>query len=162
MTSGTHRLVTLKSRLLSPDGTPVVGEQVTATLMSRPSWIVSPSRGRAIGSVTVHSDVNGYWRMSLLPHTEFEIGESGPYVWYQVTEGDTVTWSVRFDDSDTEVWLKDRLIDTPRPDPQWTAIDTLATLHDVAREVADAPDGSVLVKRDGVWTAEPLNGGGAS
>lgn len=145
----------LKSRLVTPDGEAIVGRKVTVTLMSRPSWIYDPARGRALGSVTTYTDAEGMWRMTLMPYTEFEGADGVPFVWYQVDEGEGAVWASRFDDQTQERWLKDTLIDVPRPEPDWVAIDKLSSLHDVDREsVVGAPDGAVLIKRGGKWVAE--------
>ncbi len=143
----------LKSRLVTPDAKAIVGRKVTATLMHRPSWIEDPSKGgRALGSVTGYTDASGEWRIELMPVTQFEDAQ---YVWYQVDEGGEQTWRVRFDEAEGEVWLKDKLIDPPPPAPDYVAIDKLGSLHDVDRHSVDgAPNGSMLVKRDGRWVAE--------
>lgn len=143
----------LKSRLVTPDGAPIVGRRVTATLMTRPSWISKPDNGgRALGSVTGYTDACGMWRIELMPVTQFEDPD---YVWYQIDEGGEQTWRVRFEESEGEVWLKDKLVDPPPPPPDYVAIDKLGSLHDVDRDsVEHAPEGAVLVKRDGQWKAE--------
>ena len=143
----------LKSRLVTPDGKAIVGRKITATLMYRPSWISTPDKGgRALGTVTGYTDFEGVWRIELMPVTQFEEPD---YVWYQIDEGSEQTWRVRFDEADGEVWLKDKLIDPPPPAPDYIAIDKLGSLHDVDREsVEGAPNGSILIKRDGKWTAE--------
>ena len=146
----------LMSRLVTPDGKAIVGRKVTATLMHRPSWITSiEGGGRALGSVTGYTDAEGIWRIKLMPVDEFE-DDAEQYVWYQIDEGGDQTWRVRFDsNAGKELWLKDHLIDPPPPAPDYIAIDKLGSLHDVdSHSVDGAPNGAMLVKRDGRWVAE--------
>lgn len=148
----------VKSRLVRPDGTPVVGQCVTATLLSRPSWLSNRS-GQALGVVRANTDHTGLWRMDLLPHNQFETGDS---VYYQINEGRGMpTWTIRVppaSNTTPEHWMRDLLVDPPPPPPfpDWRPISTLGRLHNVDPLADSPPDGQVLGSKDGSWGLVPF------
>lgn len=147
----------VKSRLVRPDGAPVVGLCVTATLRSRPTWLRNHT-GQALGVVRTNTDGTGLWRMDLLPHTELEAGE---FAFYEINEGRDLPLSyirVPHDPQPSrEYWMRDLLIGPPLPtDPQWNPITTLGRLHNVDGQADQAPPGMTLLSGPAGWTATPF------
>lgn len=147
----------VKSRLVRPDGVPVVGQCVTATLRTRPAWLGNRS-GRILGSARTNTDTTGLWRLDLLPYSDFEIGE---YAFYEINEGREASLSyIRVpaaQGSGQEYWLRDLLIGPPLPpDPNWSPITTLGRLHNVDSGADTAPAGLVLGSQSGGWVPVPF------
>ena len=152
----------IKSRLVLPDGSPVRGEQVTATVMTAPNWVHDD--GRAVGGASTHTDRDGMWYLNLMPYTQVEPPVDA-HMYYQVNEGGQL-WNVRVppppepppadwppDEPWQPIWLRELIFDEPPPPQQqlWQ----LGGLADVAGEVTNAPDGTALVKRGGMWRVLP-------
>jgi hypothetical protein len=147
----------VKSTLVRPDGSPVVGQCVIATLMSHPAWLQNHS-GQVLGQVRTNTDSTGVWRMNLLPYTEFETSN---YVYYEIVEGRGMpTWLIRVPPEGmppADRWMRDLLIEQPPVQSgAWTAIHTLGHLHNVDTEANKAPEGYVLgTYADGNWGMIP-------
>lgn len=146
----------IKSRLLRPDGRAVEGRCVTATLMTRPSWL-SNAQGQVLGRVSTNTDAAGLWRLDLLPYTAFE-DQLAACIYYRISEGGSQVWSVRVPpvlDPETELWMRDVLIDEPQCPQSWVSINKLARLQDVDTEsVLGAKPGDFLVMlANGQWGA---------
>ena len=153
----------VKSRLVLPDGSPVRGAEVTATVMTGPNWLHDD--GRTIGNATTHTGRDGMWFLNLMPYTQVE-PPTDAHMYYQVNEGGQA-WNIRVppppepppDDWPpnkpwSALWLRDLIFDEAPPAKQ-TQLWQLSGLADVAGEVATAPDGTALVKRGGMWRVLP-------
>lgn len=82
----------VRSQILRPDGSPVVGQCVTAVLIAPASWL-STGAGQASGKVRTNTDVTGTWRLDLLPYTAFEDSDA---VYYEIHEGPgKPVWTIR-------------------------------------------------------------------
>lgn len=147
----------IKSTLQRPDGRPLEGVCVTATLMTRPGW-TADGHGQILGAVTTRTDSTGLWRLDLRPYTDFE-ADLIDYVYYQIDEETGTLWKARVPpvaDPATELWLRDVLIETAPSAPGWRPISMLGQLFNVDN-AADAPnDGDVLFAQGGQWVAGAL------
>lgn len=147
----------VKSQLLLPDQCPLPGAQVTATMRATPSWLKNRD-GRVLGTVETYTNAEGWWRMDLMPVNEVETSE---FVFYEITEaGRTRHFITVPEPSGTpgEEWLlRDLLVDRPPdpPDGRWRPIDRMSKLQDVDKALDTAPEGSVLIKRGGLWSFGP-------
>lgn len=146
----------IKSQLFAPDGTPIEGCCVTATLVPPPGWL-NDATGRVTSRAVTHSDSNGLWRLNLVPITHFE--ESCAY---RVVETCTdAVWHIHVPeniDEDEELWLRDLLV--PNPTPQQSSclntVQRLADLVDVDRQslAAAVPGDRLVLLPSGKWGAE--------
>jgi hypothetical protein len=147
----------VKSTLLQPDGSPVVGRSITAVLVADQSWLADHS-GQVLRTIRDNTNESGIWRMQLLPSADFE---SADYVYYQIHEGrDMPAWTIRVprtSSATAEYWMRDLVVDIPpgRPDA-WRAIDTIGRLHNVDASADQPAGGAVLRFRDGTWLPRPL------
>ena len=107
----------VKSELLRPDGTPMVGQCVTAVLIAPTPWLTTGT-GHAAGTVRTNSDAAGLWRLDLLPYTDFEVPNT---VYYEIHEGiEMPVWTIRVPPPGLppiEYWMRDLLVQTPLPSP---------------------------------------------
>jgi hypothetical protein len=149
----------VKSQLVGPDGSPVVGACVTARVMTQPTWMGN-RQSQVIGQVRANTDGTGVWRMNLLPHTQFETTQ---YVYYEVSEGRGLpTWMIRVPfvpDPNAELWLRDLIIDTPPSvSTPWTplsATDLQLQSLQIDADVA-APGQVVGTQQDGTLGLMPI------
>lgn len=146
----------VKSRLVRPDGKPVEGQCVTATLVVRPSWLANATT-QVIGRTSTNTDADGYWRLNLLPYTDFE-GQVAACVYYRINEGGPQIWNVRVppvEDPATELWMRDILIDPVECPDRFIGINMLSRLHDVdGNSIRNAKPGDFLIKLpSGLWGA---------
>src|SRR5690606_11848286 len=151
----------VQNRLVYPDGTPVRGRLVVATLMAGPSWIACEG-GRAVGSAETHTDGNGLWQLQLMPYTQAE-PPADEAMYYRVDEGEQ-QWNIRVpappnpepDDWPPNqpwepFWLRHLVVDPPPPKRQeWR----LGGLADVSGTPAE--DGDVLTWHQGQWEPATL------
>lgn len=149
----------VKSRLVDPTGSPIEGACVKAALVNKPSWLADAT-SQVVSRAMTHSGPDGLWRLNLIPYTAYE-SQLANCAFYHITEGTkppTLT-VIRVPEAgeDEELWMRDLVFD---PDPcsrsgGWTAINTLARLHDVdARSLALAKPGDFLVMLpNGKWGA---------
>ena len=146
----------IKSQLLAPDGTPIEGCCVTATLVPPPGWL-DDATGRVTSRAMTHSDINGLWRLNLLPTTRMEAPTA-----YRVVESCTdAVWYIdvpESTDEDEELWLRELLVTPPgsQPPPGTPVARRLADLTDVDREsLASAlPGDRLILLPSGKWGAE--------
>jgi hypothetical protein len=147
----------VKNRLFNAAGAPIVGQCVKATLMTRPAWLID-STGRVLGRSSTNTDNNGVWRMNLVPYDRIET-QTAALAYYTIQEGDGLICYARVpevEDVQTELWLRDLLIDPPLSGPtQWISIDRLARLRDVDREslLAAKPGDFLTLLPNGKWGA---------
>lgn len=147
----------IKSHLLRPDGSPIEGQCVTATLMLKPSWLRNAT-GQVVHRLFTNTDAAGLWRLDLLPYTQFE-HQLEECIYYRITEGDRTTWNIRVPevaDPATELWLRDVVVDVSGCQRQeWIGINTLSRLHDVDREslLAAKPGDVLVLLANGKWGA---------
>ncbi len=103
----------VKSELLRPDGTPIVGQCVTAILIAAAPWLTTGT-GQANGTVSTNTDATGLWRLDLLSYVDFEAPDT---VFYEIHEGrDMPVWTIRVPPAGLppiEYWMRDLLAQTP-------------------------------------------------
>lgn len=107
----------VKSIILRPDNTPVVGQCVAAILIAQPGWLTG-GVGQAVGTVRTNTDDTGLWRLDLLPYTDFEDVDN---VYYEIHEGTGMpVWTIQVPPTGLppiEYWMRDLLVQIPAPSP---------------------------------------------
>lgn len=151
MTQQTPMTPTLvKNQLIHPDGSPRRGEKVDFLVRAYTDWR-GDEHGRMVGSTATWTNVNGLWRACLLPWPAYEAGKN---TIVEVREGGVTSGFIQVPETSEECWMRKILVDPPAPS-EWRPIARLGDLHDVDKaSLAEAPDGAVLIKRGGMWTAE--------
>ena len=140
----------VKNQLIHPDGTPRRGERVDFLVRAYTDWR-GDEKGRMVGTTSTWTNSDGLWRACLLPWPAYEAAE---YTVVEVREGGVTSGFIKVPETAVEQWMRALLVDPPQPSG-WRPISQLGDLHDVDKaSVANAPDGSVLIKRGGQWVAE--------
>lgn len=143
----------VKNRLQYPTGEPRSGEKVEFLVRAVTDWREDHT-GRVVSTANTWTNADGCWRIPLLPWTAYQAQRNTVV---EVREGGMTTGHIQVSppEEGAERWMRDLIVDPPPPPNPWQPISRLADLHDVDHASLDnAPEGSVLVKRGGMWRAE--------